>query len=143
MEKINNQNFKVVTLCGSTRYKEEFIKAAERLTFKGYIVLMPHVFAHAVNIDFDQETTDQFKQMHKQMIDMSDAILVINKDCYFGKSTIEEIKYAEEHGKKVFYEYVYCDRDCAHCGNCKADKESPILKMKEDTSYPGCPYFSL
>lgn len=41
----NRQKHKVITLCGSTRFKNEFMKVAERLTYDGYIVLMPHIFS--------------------------------------------------------------------------------------------------
>lgn len=41
--------------------------------------------------------------IHKCKIDMADAIYVINKDGYVGKSTASEIKYAIIHGKQVIY----------------------------------------
>lgn len=41
--------------------------------------------------------------MHKQKIDMSDEIIVINIDGYIGESTRNEINYAKEKGKKVNY----------------------------------------
>mgnify|MGYP007056271097 CR=1 FL=1 len=31
------QNYKIVTLCGSTRFKEQFIEAQKRLTLEGCI----------------------------------------------------------------------------------------------------------
>ena len=39
--------YKVVTLCGSTRFKETFERENRRLTLEGYIVLAPGVFGHA------------------------------------------------------------------------------------------------
>ena len=48
-----------------------------------------------------------FKQklnlMHRQKIDMSDEIFVINKDGYIGESTKAEIEYAKLNEKKVSY----------------------------------------
>ena len=41
--------------------------------------------------------------MHKQKIDMSDEIFVINVGGYIGESTRSEIEYAKEHGKKISY----------------------------------------
>ena len=32
------KKFKVITLCGSTRFKNEFLQAQKELTLKGYIV---------------------------------------------------------------------------------------------------------
>ena len=36
-----------VCLCGSTRFKDEFLKLAKEFTLKGYIVTMPMVFIHS------------------------------------------------------------------------------------------------
>ena len=33
------KNYKVITLCGSTRFKDEFMKAQKELTLKGNIVI--------------------------------------------------------------------------------------------------------
>ena len=41
--------------------------------------------------------------MHKQKIDMSDEIFVINVEGYIGESTRNEIEYAKAKGKKVSY----------------------------------------
>ena len=39
--------YKVVTLCGSTRFKEQFMDAQKRLTLAGYIVISVGLFGHA------------------------------------------------------------------------------------------------
>lgn len=31
--------YKIVTLCGSTRFKDEFLRVQKELTLKGYIVI--------------------------------------------------------------------------------------------------------
>ena len=36
--------YKVVTLCGSTRFKEQFMDAQKRLTLAGYIVISVGLF---------------------------------------------------------------------------------------------------
>lgn len=41
--------------------------------------------------------------MHKQKIDMSDEIYVINVGRYIGESTKSEIEYAKGKGKKISY----------------------------------------
>ena len=38
--------YKVVTLCGSTRFKEEYIEAQKRLTLAGNIVISVGLFGH-------------------------------------------------------------------------------------------------
>ena len=90
--------YKVVTLCGSTRFKDEFIAAEKRLTLEGNIVL---------SVGFFGEVEDSAKEMlddiHKRKIDMADEILVINVDGYIGSSTQSEIEYAKTAGKPVRY----------------------------------------
>ena len=41
--------------------------------------------------------------MHKQKIDMSKGIYVINLGGYIGESTKSEIEHAKRKGKKIYY----------------------------------------
>ena len=41
------QQYKIVTLCGSTRFKEQFIEAQKRLTLEGCIVISVGLFGHS------------------------------------------------------------------------------------------------
>lgn len=93
----------IVTLCGSTKFEEEFRQINEFLTLRGDIVLAPGVFGHSRGISLKKEQKEKLDKLHKKKIEMSDAIYVINKDGYIGKSTQSEIEYAQEHGKKIMY----------------------------------------
>ena len=98
--------YKVITLCGSTKFKDEFIKAQKELTLKGNIVLTVGSFGHAdgeYNIIITEDLKIMLDDMHKRRIDMSDEIFVINKDGYIGSSTKSEIEYAKKTGKKINY----------------------------------------
>ena len=103
--------YKVVTLCGSTRFKEQFMEAQKRLTLEGNIVISVGLFGHAGDQEvwdgMDEGTLSKTKEMlddmHKRKIDMADEIYVINVGGYIGDSTRSEIQYAEEHGKPVRY----------------------------------------
>lgn len=103
--------YKVVTLCGSTRFKEEFMKAQKRLTLEGNIVISVGLFGHSGDSEvwenMDEGTLTKTKEMlddmHKRKIDMADEIFVINVGGYIGDSTRSEIDYAIEHGKRVRY----------------------------------------
>ena len=103
--------YKVVTLCGSTKFKDQFMKAQKDLTLKGYIVIAVGLFGHSgdqeVWENMDEGTLTKTKEMlgdmHKRKIDMADEIFVINVNGYIGDSTKSEIKYAKEHGKVVNY----------------------------------------
>ena len=98
--------YKVVTLCGSTKFKEEFYKAQAGLTLQGYIVISVGLFGHADSL-YGNVITEEVKvlldDMYRSKIDMSDCIYVINKDGYIGESTKSEIEYAIRNGKDVFY----------------------------------------
>lgn len=93
----------IITLCGSTKFKEEFLKANEQLTLKGHIVLMPGFFGHADNKEIPIETKEKLDELHFEKIDMSDAIFVVNKNGYVGKSTSNEISHAMEKHKKIYW----------------------------------------
>lgn len=103
--------YKVITLCGSTRFKEQFMEAQKRLTLEGNIVISVGLFGHAGDQEvwdgMDEGTLSKTKEMlddmHKRKIDMADEIYVINVGGYIGDSTRSEIQYAEEHGKTVRY----------------------------------------
>ena len=105
------KNYKVITLCGLTRFKDEFMKAQKDLTLKGNIVISVGLFGHSgdneVWENMDEGTLTKTKEMlddmHKRKIDMADEIFVINVGGYIGDSTKSEIEYAIKNGKKVNY----------------------------------------
>jgi len=92
--------YRVITLCGSTRFKEDFERVNRQLTLAGNIVISVGCFGHAGDTFTDEEKI-MLDDIHKRKIDMADAIFVINKDGYIGESTKSEIKYALEHNKQV------------------------------------------
>jgi hypothetical protein len=103
--------YEVVTLCGSTRFKDEFIKEQKRLTLEGKIVISVGLFGHSgdnevwenMTEDTLTKTKEMLDDMHKRKIDMADSIHVINVNGYIGSSTKSEIEYAIKNGKKVNY----------------------------------------
>lgn len=98
------QNYKVTTLCGSTRVKDQFIETQKRLTFEGCIVISVGLFGHSGDEEvWKPGTKKMLDDMHKRKIDMADEIFVINVGGYIGESTRSEIAYAEKTGKKVNY----------------------------------------
>ena len=96
--------YKVVTLCGSTRFKNEFMEAQKRLTLEGCIVISVGLFGHSGDSEvWSEGTKEMLDDMHKRKIDMADEIFVINVGGYIGSSTRSEIEYALAHGKGVRY----------------------------------------
>ena len=94
--------FKVITLCGSTRFKDQFLEAQKRLTLEGNIVISVGLFGHSGDDEvWNEGTKEMLNDMHKRKIDMADAIYVINVGGYVGSSTRSEIEYARKNGKEI------------------------------------------
>lgn len=105
------ETYKVITLCGSTRFKDAFMETQKRLTLEGNIVISVGLFGHSgdheVWENLDEGTLTKTKKMlddmHLRKIDMADEIYVINVDGYIGSSTRAEIAYAKASGKTISY----------------------------------------
>jgi hypothetical protein len=69
---------KIVTLCGSTRFKEEFEKAEADLTDQGCIVLSVGRFGHRDGLDMDGDLKKRLDELHLRKIDLADEVFVIN-----------------------------------------------------------------
>ena len=103
--------YKVITLCGSTRFRDAFMEAQKKLTLEGNIVISVGLFGHSgdsevwegMNDDTLTQTKRMLDDMHKRKIDLSDEIFVINVGGYIGESTRSEIEYARRTGKAVRY----------------------------------------
>ena len=95
-------NYKVITLCGSTRFKDDFERINKELTLLGNIVISVGCFGHSGDT-FTEEQKIMLDDIHKRKIDMADAIYVINKNGYIGSSTKSEIQYALRLGKQIIY----------------------------------------
>ncbi len=96
--------YKVVTLCGSTRFKEEFFRVQRELTLQGCIVISVGLFGHSGDEQVWQPgVKEMLDDMHKRKIDMAQEIFVINPGGYIGSSTRSEIDYALSHAKTVRY----------------------------------------
>ena len=94
--------YPVITLCGSTRFKDQFLEAQKRLTLAGNIVISVGLFGHSGDAEvWTEGTKEMLDDMHTRKIDMADGIYVINVGGYIGQSTRSEIEYARSQGKTV------------------------------------------
>lgn len=94
--------YKVITLCGSTKFKEQYLEAQKRLTLEGNIVISVGLFGHSGDNEvWTEGTKAMLDDMHLRKIDMADEVFVINVGGYIGESTRQEIAYAKENGKPV------------------------------------------
>jgi hypothetical protein len=99
---------KIICLCGSTRFIEQFAIKTWELELEGHIVLgctlLPSWYCPVR--DHFAETLgvkEQRDDHHLRKIDLADEVLVLNIDGYIGESTRNEIAYATAHDKPVRY----------------------------------------
>lgn len=98
----------IVTLCGSTRFRDEFARVNRELTLQGHMVLAPGVFGHSGD-PFTEDDKVRLDALHLRKIDLCDEIFVVNPRVdgwpggYYGDSTRREIGYATAKGKTVRY----------------------------------------
>ena len=93
--------FTVITLCGSMRFREEFERLDAELTLAGHVVLTPTVLDPATELDAAERA--RLARVHLQRIAMSDEVLIVNVGDYVGESTRREIKHARSRGVAVSY----------------------------------------
>jgi hypothetical protein len=96
--------YKIITLCGSTRFRDEFLSEQKRLTLEGNIVISVGLFGHSGDTEvWSDDTKEMLDDMHKRKIDLADEIFVINVGGYIGSSTRSEIEYAMSTDKPISY----------------------------------------
>ena len=94
--------YKVITLCGSTRFKDAFMEAQKRLTLEGNIVISVGLFGHSGDNEvWTNGTKEMLDDMHKCKIDMADEIFVINNGGYINNIT------NKKYIKKLYLHILY------------------------------------
>ena len=93
---------KIITLCGSSRFKDDILNTYKKLTLQDNIVLFDAIFSQN-ELNLNDNEKQLIDKNHKQKILMSDEIFVINKNGYIGKSTKSEIEFAKKLNKPVKY----------------------------------------
>lgn len=95
--------YKVITLCGSMKYKEKILKIQKILTLQGNVVLSPSIFEYSKLEDQNIYRKKRLKDIQRQKIDMADFIFVIDDNNCLENEIKEEIEYAISKYKKVKY----------------------------------------
>lgn len=93
---------KVITICGSLKYKSEMMKVAEKLALEGICIITP-VYPIEENYTRTEKQIENLKKAHFKKIDLSDSIFVVNVNNYIGESTKLEIEYAKSKNKEIIY----------------------------------------
>jgi hypothetical protein len=91
---------KIVTICGSMKFKDKIMEVAKNLEIKNKYVVIQCVYS---DDKFSDEEQQILADLHYNKIEISDAIYVINVNGYIGSSTSKEIEYAKKLGKEVIY----------------------------------------
>ena len=94
---------KVITVCGSYKFKKEMVEITEKMTLQRNCVLMPNELTRHKKEEYTEEEARIIGGMHKEKIKLSDAILVVNVNDYIGESTKREIEYAKSLNKEILY----------------------------------------
>lgn len=121
----------IITLCGSTKFKDEFLEVQKQLTLQGHIVLSVGMFGHADGIELSREEKIRLDNLHKEKINMSDAIFVINKDNYIGESTYGEIDWANRMNKEIYF--LEKIPDVTESVEPNNPDVQPVVNSEEDT----------
>lgn len=94
---------KVITVCGSYKFKNEIVEITEKMALKGNCMLTPIELTKKDKDVYTQEDISLLGKMHLEKIKISDAILVVNVNGYIGESTKKEIEYAKSLNKEILY----------------------------------------
>lgn len=97
-----NKKTKIITICGSLKFKNKMMEMAIKLELEGSVVLTP-IYPITDDNVYNKKEIIMLGKMHKEKINLSDAIFVVNVDGYIGESTKSEIEYAKEHNKEIIY----------------------------------------
>lgn len=97
-----NKKTKIITICGSLKFKNKMMEMAIKLELEGNVVLTP-IYPITDDNVYNKKEIIMLGKMHKEKINLSDAIFVVNVDGYIGESTKSEIEYVKEHNKEIIY----------------------------------------
>lgn len=91
---------KIVTICGSMKFKDKMMEISKELEIKNKYVVIQCIYS---NDKFSEDEQQILAMLHYNKIELSDAIYVVNVNGYIGSSTKNEIEYAKKLDKEVLY----------------------------------------
>lgn len=103
------RSFKIVCICGSSRFVDVMAVEAWKLEKQGVMVIGPHLLPSwydgiEEHHQAEKEGVAQILDtLHERKIDLADEILVVNYAGYIGERTKIEIAYANDRGKPIKY----------------------------------------
>ena len=94
---------KIITVCGSMKYKKEMMEITEKFALEGNCMITPIYLTKSTKDEYTAEDSITLGKIHREKIKLSDAILVVNVDNYIGGATKSEIEYAKSLNKEILY----------------------------------------
>lgn len=109
-------SFRIVAICGSTRFMAEMVEANLNETADGKIVLAPGCNMKEPHPRWSdpleaERLKGRLDQLHRAKIRMADEVLVVGD--YIGSSTTAEIRYARALGKSIRFTHPEVDPERA------------------------------
>lgn len=95
-------DIKVVTICGSMKFRSQMMQIAEELELKNNYAVIQCVYSNNSN-KYSKADKDILAKLHFKKIDISDAIYVVNVNGYIGDATKKEIEYAKSLKKEILF----------------------------------------
>lgn len=97
----------IVAVIGSSKFKDQQLGVAQRLTLRGSIVLLTGFWHHRDMVPITNEQKERIDRLTLAKIDLADVVHVVNVNGYVGESTKRAIAHANETLKPVHYEYAH------------------------------------
>ena len=98
-----NRKPAIVAIIGSTRFKNQQLGYAQKLTLEGKLVLLSGFWHHSDPYPITNAQKDMIDELLIQRINASNEVLVVCPNGYVGTSTQRGIDYAKAAGKPVAY----------------------------------------
>jgi len=93
----------IIAIICPIRFKKEMMDKYVDLSMQGHIVLLPVDLEDSNQVLARDINEESLMQLHKDKIDLSDKVHVVNVGGYMGRGTYEEIGYATVKNKPIEY----------------------------------------
>ena len=103
---MNKNDHHIITLCGSSRQKEDWEFYRRKLALEGNVVLAIDVYIGLETAYYNDDTTTKrlLMSLHRQKIRMAQEICFIRKpNGQLGKHTTSELIYAKKLKKQITF----------------------------------------
>ena len=95
-------NYKIVTICGSMKFRNEMMMISEKLELEQRYVVIQCIYGDSSK-EYNEFEIKILSQLHFEKIKISDAIYVVNVNGYIGEATKKEIEFAKSLNKEILY----------------------------------------